>query len=157
MKYIIDRYDYRLDIEFNKLLHSGSFRYIEADSDEEAKQKAKELVLEKGEIIGDWWKEKNGKMYARISNPNRRIHISSINLYLRPDKITKWKPGIIIRNHDGKELNSQLKYGDRTKTKKMIKRYVTIENGIPIDLPDDIEILGEKTPFGFVLVGLKLV
>lgn len=71
--------------------------------------------------------------------------------------IYKWRPGIIIRNHDGTESNSQLKYGDRTKTKKMINRYVTIENGIPIDLPDDIEILGENTHFGFVLVGLKLV
>lgn len=76
MEYRVDRHDHRLDIEYNKLLRSGSSKDIEADSDEEAKQKTKEWTLEKG---------------------------------------------------------------------------------IPIDLPDDIEILGEKTPFGFVLVGLKLV
>lgn len=160
MKYTIERNDQRLDLEHNCLLPSGHGTYIEANSDEEAKQKAKEWALEKGEILGDWIKGKNDKMFASIASNRRKYHKSIVILYIKPDhfysSIYKWIPGIIIKDFNGNSLDSQLIYGEIIKG-KMIKRYVDIENGVPSKLPSDIEILGENGPHGFRLTGLKFV
>lgn len=158
MKYRIERNDQRLDLEHNCLLPSGYGTYIEANSDEEVKQKAKEWALEKGEILGDWIKGKDDKMYASIVSNRRNIHESYMVFYIKPGAVSssiyKWTPGIVIKDYDGRPLNSMLVYGERIKG-KMIDRHVNIENGTPSRLPSDIEILGEKTSHGFCLIGLK--
>lgn len=158
MRYRIERNDQRLDLEHNCLLPSGQGTYIEADSDEEVKQKAKEWALGKGEILGDWIKGKNDKMYASITSNRREYHNSFIIIYIKIDhsSVYKWTPGIIIKDFNGNPLNSQLIYGERIKG-KMIKRHINIENGIPSKLPSDMEILGEETSHGFCLTGLKFV
>ena len=118
-------------MECRYLVPSGYGTFIEANSDEEAKQKAVEWTLEKGEIIGDWIGERNDVMHASIASNRRKYHISNIVLYVKTDRISpyKWTPGIIIKDYNGIPLNSQLLYGERIK-RTNIKRFAYIRWGL---------------------------
>ena len=127
-----------------------------ADTVKDAKYKAEKWGLDTGESIGNW-SYKQDSFWATISTPNPKIKKSVLHLFIRPEIVIPciWKKGLIIRDDLGKEVTNQMKLTDRT-TGKEIKRYVEIENGKVIRKPEDIDILGEETPKGFVLRGIAL-
>ena len=59
-----------------------------------------------------------------------------------------WRPGVTIKPGENAIIQLIEKRDD-------FKRTVVIENGKIIDKPDDIDILGSETPFGFEIRGLR--
>ena len=59
-----------------------------------------------------------------------------------------WRPGLTIKPGENATIQLIEKRDD-------FKRTVIIENGKIIDKPDDIDILGVETPFGFEIRGLR--
>jgi len=62
-----------------------------------------------------------------------------------------WKQKMIIKD----EQTCELELIDKTGNSE-IKRKVIIKNGRVIEKPKDVDIIGENTPFGFEIAGLKL-
>lgn len=63
-------------------------------------------------------------------------------------EIGVWRPGITIKPGENATIQLIEKRDD-------FKRTVVIENGKIVDKPDDIDILGVETPFGFEIRGIR--
>jgi len=63
-------------------------------------------------------------------------------------EIGVWRPGVTIKPGENATIQLIEKRDD-------FKRTVVIENGKIVNKPDDIDILGVETPFGFEIRGLK--
>lgn len=70
------------------------------------------------------------------------------------DKADVWNNETIIE-YSGKRASCQLSLTENIPGMEIIKRNVTIEDGKVIDKPDDVDIIGERTPNGFILMGLQ--
>ena len=64
------------------------------------------------------------------------------------DKEYIWRPGVTIK--PGETATIQL-----IEKRDNFERTVVIEDGKIVNKPDDIDILGVETPFGFEIRGLK--
>lgn len=62
-------------------------------------------------------------------------------------EVETWKPGIALQEGE----TCVMRLTERGKG----KRKVVIKNGKIIEKPEDVDILGINTPFGFVIKGLK--
>lgn len=66
-----------------------------------------------------------------------------------------WDREMKIIKEGSKELNTfQMQLTDRT-IGRDIKRRVSIINGSIAEMPDDVDIIGDVTPFGFIARGLQ--
>lgn len=66
-----------------------------------------------------------------------------------------WNPGMKIVKEGSKEWDTlQMQLTDRT-TGREVKRKVTIINGSVAEKPDDVDIIGDVTPLGFIARGLQ--
>lgn len=66
-----------------------------------------------------------------------------------------WDRETKIVKEGTKELHTfQMQLTDRT-TGRDIKRRVSIINGSIAEMPDDVDIIGDATPFGFIARGLQ--
>lgn len=63
-------------------------------------------------------------------------------------EIDVWRPGVTIK--PGETVTIQL-----IEKRDNFERTVVIEDGKIVNKPDDIDILGVETPFGFEIRGLK--
>ena len=66
--------------------------------------------------------------------------------------MTIWNQTFLIKGEETCEMEITEKEG-----KGRISRKVKIQNGRVIEKPDDVNILGEETPDGFIVSGLEII
>lgn len=62
-----------------------------------------------------------------------------------------WNQTMLIKGEETCEIKLEEKIG-----KGRIARKVVIKNGKIVDKPTDVDILGEETPDGFIISGIKI-